>query len=61
METFKCANCGANRGFKRNIGVGTLIAIILTMGWYIILIPFYPKRCIVCGGTEIIRKSFWSK
>ena len=32
MEMFKCANCEENRGFKRNIGIGTLIAAILTMG-----------------------------
>lgn len=61
MEMFKCANCEENRGVKRNIGIGTLIAAILTMGWSLLLIPFYPKRCIICGGTEIIRKSWWKK
>ena len=50
--TFKyCENCKGSFGHKRNIGIGTLIAIFLTMGAWAILIPLYPLRCIRCGKS----------
>jgi len=44
-----CPNCKAERGFKRNLGWGTFFAVVITLGWWICAIPFYPKRCIECG------------
>ena len=49
MEINHCYVCRAPRGFKRNIGIGTVFAVILTGFIWLLIIPFYPKRCIVCG------------
>ncbi len=46
---FLCRNCKKLTGYKRAFGIGTLIAIFLTGGLWLLIIPFYPKRCIVCG------------
>jgi hypothetical protein len=44
-----CPACEKERGFKRQISVGTLLAVIFTAGVWLLALPFYPKRCIVCG------------
>lgn len=49
MEMISCRNCGKLRGHKRTIGVGTFLAVILTFGFWLFIIPCYPKRCINCG------------
>ncbi len=49
MELTFCPACEHKRGFKRDIGIGTLIAVIGTAGLWLVAIPLYPKRCIVCG------------
>ncbi|MBF0487522.1 MAG: hypothetical protein HQK98_05115 [Nitrospirae bacterium] len=51
MDFRLCMNCGQQRGFKRSLGVGTIIALLLTAGFWLLALPFYPKRCISCGGT----------
>lgn len=48
-----CPNCGKLTGYKRALGFGTLFAIALTAGFWLLALPFYPKRCITCG----LRKS----
>lgn len=53
-----CPNCKETRGFKRAIGIGTVIAIILTGGLWLLAIPFYPKRCIVCGLPHTVSKDY---
>jgi hypothetical protein len=52
----RCPNCGKLAGFKRALGFGTLFMVILTCGFWLLLIPFYPARCINCGlrrGTAV--------
>lgn len=49
MKALFCSNCQKYTGFKRNWGFGTVVMIILTFGWWILLLPFYPKRCTICG------------
>jgi hypothetical protein len=49
MEYLYCQNCGKHTGHKRALGWGTFFGAILTLGILILAIPFYPKRCIVCG------------
>lgn len=39
-------------GFKRNLGLGTFFAVILTGGLWLLALPFYPKRCVTCGSPE---------
>lgn len=47
-----CVNCDRVVAVKRQIGVGTLILAILTSGLWLLLIPFYSKRCPMCKGTS---------
>jgi hypothetical protein len=49
MEMQYCTNCCKNTGFKRNLGFGTFFMVAITLGWWLLAIPLYPKRCIICG------------
>jgi hypothetical protein len=56
MQMLRCPNCGQLTGFKRALGFGTLFMVILTCGFWLLVIPLYPARCINCGlrrGTAI--------
>ena len=55
-----CPSCRRKMTFKRNIGIGTLLAFIMTGGLWIFMIPSYPKRCIGCGkkSDSIIKKVY---
>jgi hypothetical protein len=50
MKTAYCPTCGKETGFQRKLGFGTFFAVILTGGFWLLALPFYPKRCSVCGG-----------
>ncbi len=58
-----CGNCKTDRGFKRDIGFGGLIMVLVTMGFWVFAIPFYPKRCIVCGKEKksMLQENVFSK
>lgn len=45
-----CYICKRTTGFRRSIGFGTFLAAVVTSGFWIFAVPFYPKRCITCGG-----------
>lgn len=49
MEMLYCKNCKHVTGHKRSLGIGTFFAVLVTGGLWLLAIPFYPKRCIVCG------------
>lgn len=39
---------------KRYIGVGSIFASLFTLGiWYVLVIPFYKKRCFICGSDNV--------
>jgi len=62
MRFLQCYNCGRRRGFKRALGLGTLLMIVLTFGLWLFVIPLYPSRCITCGGSENAVAEFdWGK
>jgi len=44
-----CPNCRKKTGHKRVLGLGTVLGSIATLGLSTWAIPFYPKRCVVCG------------
>ncbi len=48
-----CALCERNVDAKRKIGVGTLIMVLVTAGFWLLAIPFYSKRCPVCTGSAL--------
>jgi hypothetical protein len=45
-----CKSCNRITGFKRALGWGTFFGAISTFGLLLFLIPFYPKRCVICGS-----------
>ena len=49
METAHCESCGRATGHKRALGWGTFFAVFVTLGFWLLALPFYPKRCVVCG------------
>jgi hypothetical protein len=52
MDYKYCSNCGKDTGHKRAIGWGTFFASKFTLGVSTLAIPFYPKRCIICGNND---------
>ena len=45
-----CKNCEKTTGHKRQLGWGTFFAVMLTAGLWLLAIPLYPSRCILCGS-----------
>ena len=52
MSSTYCVSCDRIVEAKRKIGVGTLLLAIISMGFSLLLIPFYEKRCPICQGTN---------
>jgi len=52
MEMIFCPNCGKRSVFKRALGFGTFFMVLITFGLWLLMIPFYPVRCINCGLTR---------
>ncbi|KKK47246.1 hypothetical protein LCGC14_3157140 [marine sediment metagenome] len=48
-----CALCERNVEVKRKIGIGSLILILITAGFWILALPFYSKRCPICTSTAL--------
>lgn len=44
-----CADCGRETGHARRLGWGTFFGAMVTFGLLLLFIPFYPKRCTICG------------
>lgn len=53
MEMIFCPNCQKLTGYQRAFGFGTLFAVLITCGFWLFVLGFYPQRCIACG----LRKS----
>jgi hypothetical protein len=49
MISAHCASCQRVTGHKRALGWGTFFAAVLTLGVWLFAIPFYSKRCMICG------------
>lgn len=52
MKVRYCPTCGKDTGHQRRLGFGTFFAVVLTGGLWLLALPFYPKRCIVCGSED---------
>lgn len=57
MEYSYCPNCCKMTGHKRALGWGTFFGGVFTLGVSTLAIPFYPKRCIVCGRESSGKES----
>lgn len=55
MSTKFCSNCNQRVHPHRKIGIGTLILCLFTSGVWILIIPFYSKRCPICHGTNLCK------
>jgi len=44
-----CPNCEKKTGYKRAFGAGTVIGFFFTLGLWLLVMPFYPLRCTICG------------
>jgi hypothetical protein len=51
MQIAYCPNCGKSTGHKRALGAGTVLGAVVTGGASLLAVPFYAKRCIICGLT----------
>lgn len=60
MKVEYCDKCGKQSMFKRHLGLGTLFVIVLTGGFWLLLIPFYPIRCVGCGTQWQAQKGKFS-
>jgi len=48
-----CIPCERDVEESRKIGVGTLILVLVTWGFWILAIIFYEKRCPICNCTNL--------
>lgn len=48
-----CNMCQRDVDAKRKIGAGSIIGILVTVGWWLLVIPFYGKRCPLCTGKSL--------
>src|ERR1700691_1206425 len=60
MKTYPCDSCGRPTGFKRALGWGTFFMVLITFGSWLLVIPFYPTRCSVCGTTKFSKAGLLS-
>lgn len=53
MATMYCALCGRPVEAKRQIGAGTVLLAVITMGVSLLAVPFYRKRCSICRSAAV--------
>jgi len=52
MAIKHCEMCDREVQTRRKIGVGTLLLVLFTLGWWLLAIPFYRQRCPICWGDQ---------
>lgn len=52
MKVYFCPNCRKETGHQRKLGFGTLFAVLLTGGLWLLTLPLYPPRCQICGSDS---------
>ena len=52
MKRQYCVTCKTDRPHTRRLGIGTLLAIVLTAGVWLLLLPVYKSRCAACGTPD---------
>jgi hypothetical protein len=53
MPTMYCALCRRPVEARRHIGAGSVLLAFATMGFSVLAIPFYSKRCSICKSTAV--------
>jgi hypothetical protein len=49
MIVTNCPSCQRVTGHKRALGWGTFFAVVLTGGLWLLALPLYKARCVICG------------
>lgn len=55
MSMQHCAACERKVDSKRHIGVGTLLLVLVTVGFWLPIIFFYRQRCPICKSAEFVQ------
>jgi len=58
MTTMYCKFCKCHVDTKRQIGLVSYLLVIVTFGFWFLIFPLYPKRCIVCK-SDLKKNSFF--
>jgi len=53
MAAMHCALCDCAVEARRRIGAGTVFFAVITAGLSLLAVPFYRKRCPICGSTAL--------
>ncbi|MEX0891783.1 MAG: hypothetical protein WEB88_06390 [Gemmatimonadota bacterium] len=53
MAAMHCALCDRPVEARRRIGAGTVFFAVITAGVSLLAVPFYRKRCPICGSTAL--------
>jgi hypothetical protein len=53
MAAMYCRLCRRPVEARRHIGLGTVILAVCTGGLWLVAIPFYSKRCFICGSASV--------
>lgn len=53
MATMYCALCGRPVEARRHLGPVTILFAVMTAGFSLLAVPFYPKRCSICKTTAV--------
>ena len=54
MRFLYCENCEKKTGYKRRYSWRTYLAVGVTFGLWLLVMPFYSLRCIDCGDDRYI-------
>jgi hypothetical protein len=47
-----CETCEKETPHQRALGIGTLLAVLITCGLWTLALPFYPQRCRICATPK---------
>jgi hypothetical protein len=53
MPAMYCTLCRRPVEARRHVGAGTIILAVVTGGLWLVTIPFYAKRCFICGSAAV--------
>lgn len=61
MTVKYCMLCERKVSAEWQIGVGTLILVVITAGLWLLAILFYEERCPICKATEFKENEYQAK
>jgi hypothetical protein len=53
MPTMYCALCDRPVEARRQIGAGTVVLAVVSVGLSLLAVPFYARRCSICKSTAV--------